>query len=212
MGTTLASLISQLQSEVPAVNSVPTVAQYTSAIKDAVADFSRLCGLAKFAELNVISGTAAYTLPADFLKLIMLESFAGADGVIISNSGIIPVSADWEESYQIVNKTITFTPIPAYTLTRDYRYKMAWVLTGGVGSETYADMGEDEAQIVMLKARQIATDKISNSLTANGGMKYSFGAVSVDKGAGVSDLTTRLYELHGEFIKACDAYNGAAIA
>jgi len=209
--TTLAVLLSELQSEVPAVNSVPTTAQYTQAIKDAVAEFSRRCGLTKFAELNIVSGTATYNLPADFLKLVMLEGFASADGVIISSQGIIPVSANWEEKYQIVNKVITFKPTPTYTLTRDIRYKAAWVLTGAEGSETYADMGDDEAQIVMLKARQIATEKLHNATASSDSQRYSFGAVSVDKGGGMDTLIKQVYSLQGQFIEACEGYNGARL-
>lgn len=210
--TTLAVLLAQLQSEVPAVNSVPTTTQYTQAIKDAVAEFSRRCGLVKFAELSIVSGTASYNLPADFLKLIMLESLASADGVIISTTGIIPVSAEWEETYQIVNKVITFKPTPGYTLTRDYRYKAAWVLTGSSGSETYADMGDDEAQIVMLEAKNLALEKRANAQAASGGLRYSFGAVSVDKTGGVDDLSKTRFALHGQFVEACDRYNGAVLA
>jgi hypothetical protein len=209
--TTLAVLIAELQSEVPAVNSVPTVTQYTQAIKDAVAEFSRRCGLAKVATLSIVSGTATYNLPSDFLKMIMLESVSGADGVIISDSGIIPISADWDETYQIVNKVITFSPTPAYSMTREYRYKMAWVLSGASESETYADMGEDEAQIVMLKAKSLAKEKLANALASGGGMKYSLGAVSVDKGSGTETMTSDVYKLHGQFIEACDRYNGAAL-
>ncbi len=211
MGTTLAALIAELQSEVPAVNSVPTVAQYTQAIKDAVAEFSRRCGLMKIAELSIISGTAAYNLPADFLKLIMLESPSGADGVIISNTGIIPLSAEWEETHQIINKIITFFPTPGYSMTREYRYKSAWALTGSSGSETYADMGDDEAQIVMIKAKGFAKEKLANALASGGGMKYSLGAVSVDKGSGAETLTSDMYALHGQFVDACERYNGAVL-
>ena len=46
--TTLAVLLAQLQSEVPAVSSVPTTTQYTQAIKDAVLDFSRRCVFSRF--------------------------------------------------------------------------------------------------------------------------------------------------------------------
>lgn len=206
---TLAALVAELQSEVPAVNSVPTTAQYTQAIKDAVAEFSRRCGRKKTAALNIISGTAAYNLPADFLKLIALESFASADGVIISNTGIIPVSADWDETYDIIGQTITFYPTPAYTLSRDYEYKAGWVLTGASGSETYATMGDDEAQIVMIKARGLALEKISNAQASSGGLRYSFGAVSADKSVGSESLTNKIFAAHGNFTQACDRYNGA---
>lgn len=209
--TTLPNLLSQLQSEVPAVNSVPSEDQYKQAIKDAVAEFSRRCGLTKFTELIIVSGTASYNLPADFLKLVMLEGIASADGVIISSQGIIPVSANWEETYQIVNKVITFKPTPMYSLTRDLRYKAAWVLTGSEGNETYADMGDDEAEIVMLKAKSIAKEKVSNSMSTSGSMKYSFGAVSVDKGSGVDTVLKEVYSLQGQFIEACEAYNGTRL-
>lgn len=209
--TTLAVLLAELQSEVPAVNGVPTTTQYTQAVKDAVADFSRRCGLEKIAELSIVSGTAAYALPADFLKMIMLESLSNPDGIIISNTGLIPVSADWEETYQIVNKQITFFPTPGYSLTRDYRYKSAWILTGEVSSETYAAMGDDEAQIVLLKAKSLAKEKLVNALASGGGMQYSLGAVSVNKGSGTDVLISDVYNLHGQFIEACNRYNGATL-
>ena len=209
--TTLAALITELQSEVSAVNSVPTIAQYTQAIKDAVLEFSRKCGLTKLGELNIVSNTATYSLPADFLKLVTLNSLVGVDGVIITNSGIIPVSANWGEDYVIANKQITFKPIPTYTLTRDYKYKAAWILTGASGSETYAAMGDDEAQIVLLKAKSFAKEKLANALSSSGGMKYSLGAVSVDKGSGADVLISDVYKLHGQFIEACERYNGAAL-
>jgi len=209
--TTLAALIAELQSEVPAVNSVPTTAQYTQAVKDAVLEFSRRCGLVKMADLSIVANTATYSLPDDFLKLISLDSLTGMDGVILSNSGIIPVSADWTEEYTIANKQITFKPTPTYTLTRGYQYKAGWVLTGTNPNETYAMIGDDEKQIVMIKAKGLATEKISNAQASAGGMKYSFGAVSVDKGAGVDSLTKQIFELHGAFVKACETYNGATL-
>lgn len=207
--TTLAVLVAELQSEVPAVNSVPTSTQYAQAVKDAVADFSRRCGIGKWAQLVIVRGTAAYALPADFLSMISLASLTGVDGVLISSTGIIPLAADFSEEYSILNKQITFTPTPTYSMTRDYKYKAGWVLTGDTGSETYATMGDDEKQIVMIKAKGMAMQKLANSLASGGGMKYSFGAVSVDKGSGVEGLTSMMYKLHAEFIEACDKYNGA---
>jgi hypothetical protein len=211
MAKTLANLVSELQSEVPAVNSVPTTAQYQQAIKDAALEFSRRCGQAKWAELTVVSGTPTYDLAADFLGLISLEMMVGVDGVMVSNTGLIPVSADWEEEYTIRNKQITFTPTPTYSLTRDYKYKAGWILTGTTGSETFAEMGDDEAQIVLIKAKSLAIEKRANALASSGGMKYSLGAVSVDKGGGVDSLSKMVYTLHGDFVAACDRYNGAFI-
>jgi hypothetical protein len=211
MSITLAYLISELQSEVPAVNNVPTSAQYIQAIKDAVAEFSRRCGLVKMADLSIVANTATYSFPDDFLKLVSLNSLVGIDGVIISSRGIIPMPMNWTEEYTIANKQITFKPTPTYTLTRGYQYKAGWVLTGTSGSETYATMGDDEKQIVMIKAKGIANEKIMNAIGSGGNMKYSFGAVSVDKSSGVDEISKTIFQLHGDFTNACDVYNGAAI-
>lgn len=205
--TTLSALKTILQSEVPAVDGVPTSTQYEQAIKDAVADFSRRCGRVKLAELSIVSGTATYSLAADFLDLIWLEAMVGLDGVLISDTGLIPVSADWNEEYYISNGQITFVPTPAYTVTRDYKYKAAWVLTGGTD---YATLGSREQDIVLMKAKQICLEKIKNGLAASGGMKYSFGAVSVDKSSGVEELSRQMFALHGEYAQACKDYNGSA--
>lgn len=211
MSTTLASLVTILESEVPAVNSVPTDAQYEQAIKDAAREFSRRCGLAKIAELSIVSGTATYSLASDFISLIFLEAITGVDGVIVSPSGLVPVDADWDEEYTIVNGQITFYPTPTYSMDREYKYKAAWELTGTGASRVYATMGEDEAQVVMIKAKGIAIEKQALALAAAGGMKYSLGAVSVDKSGGMGDLSAKVYKLHGEFVTECERYNGAVL-
>ena len=209
--TTLAVLVAELQSEVPAVNSVPTTAQYSQAVKDAVLDFSRRCGRGKWAQLSIVNGTATYDLPTDFLSMVSLASLTGVDGVLISTTGLIPMASDFSEDYSIINRQITFTPTPTYTMTRDYKYKAGWVLTGDSGNETYAAMGDDEAQIVMIKAKSLAIEKRANALASSGGMKYSLGAVSVDKSGGVDSLSKMVFTLHGDFVSACERYNGAYI-
>lgn len=212
--TTLAVLVAELQSEVPAVNTVPTTTQYTQAIKDAVLEFSRQCGLMKNTTIAVVSGTASYPMPDDFLKLIEIDNpYSNEHHVIVTATGIIPFSelSPFEEEITVVNKTLTIFPTPGYSMTRYIEYKAGWVLSGTSGSETYADMGEDEAQIVMLKAKSLAKEKLSNALASGGGMKYSFGAVSVDKGSGTDVLNTDMYKLHDQFIKACERYNGTVL-
>lgn len=207
--TTLAALVNQLMIDVPAVNDVPSSAQYEQAVINAVQDFSRRCGRIKYGELNIVSGTATYDLAADFQDLISLESLAGADGVIISDNGIIPISADWEERYSIVNGEITFVPTPTYTLTRDYAYKTRWILTGVGDSREYADLGDAEAQIILIRARQLALERITSAQTISGTQRYSLGAVSVDKSTGVDGMVKQMYALHAEFVDACERYNGA---
>src|SRR6185436_21175762 len=159
MGILLSDLVERLAGDVPAEDGVPSATQYEKAVQDAVRDFSERCGLEQIATLQIVPGTATYDLPADYLKMISLESFTSADGVIISAQGIIPISTNWEERHTIRNGKITFYPTPTFSMAREFHYKAAWVPT--VIDEDYADeeyetMGEREARIVLLKAKSIA--------------------------------------------------------
>lgn len=209
--TTLAALLSELQSEIPAVDGVPSTAQYTQAIKDAINDFSRRCGLVKIGSIAVISGTATYNLPGDFMKLISMDALVGMGNVIVSSGGLVPVPMGWQEEWTIVNQQITFYPTPTYALTRYYKYKAAWVLSGGAGSETYAALGDNEKDIIMLKAKGNCYEKLANALNGDGTLKYSFGAVSEDLSGNVESYNKRIYALHGDYASACDDYNGATL-
>jgi len=205
MGILLATLVSRLQADVPAVDSVPSADQYTRAIKDAVADFSRRCGTEKVDALSVVSGTASYTLPDDFLKMIMLESFATADGVLISSAGIIPLDANWEERYTVRGLTITFYPTPSYSMTRDYRYKAGWVLNDD--GDEYEDMGEEEAGIILLRAAAACLTKQSNVMAPEA-FSYQQGDVSVNTGTQTLAVRAQLDSVEKSYLNACEKYNG----
>jgi len=185
------------------VDGVPSTDQYTRAIKDAVADFSRRCGTEKIDTLNVVSGTAAYSLADDFLKLIMLESFATADGVLITAAGIIPLDTTWEERWTVRGTTITFYPTPSYTMARDYRYKAAWILDDG----TYDDMGEEEAGIILLRAQAICLTKQSNTMAPEA-FSYQQGDVSVNTGTQTLAVRAQLDAVEKQYVEACEKYNG----
>jgi hypothetical protein len=205
----LSVLIADLQEDVPQVDNIPSEAQYERAIKDAVNEFSRRCGLIKNATITVISGTAAYALPADFMELIEIDDpYDPGHLVMITSTGIIPFSelAPMEEEITIRNGTLTIFPTPGYTMTRYFEYKAAWVLDA---NEAYP-LTEDEARIVMIKAKGICFEKLAN-VSASTGFKYTVGNMSVDKSGVGEGYTKRLYELHGEFVQACDKYNGAVM-
>lgn len=204
--STLQRLILSLAEAVPAVDDVPSAYQYEQAIRDAVLDFSRRCGVAKIATLSIISGTATYNLATDFLKMISIDALSGVDGVIVSQNGLIPLSKDFEEEYTIINKVITFFPTPQYTMTRYYKYKAGWVATAG----DYTTLGEDEIQIVLLKAKAIALGKQVNAASGTV-LKYSLGAVSVDKSSDVDTKSRRADHLEKDYVQACERYNGAVL-
>lgn len=204
MSVTLASLKEDLAEDVPAYNGVPSDSQYERAVKDAVRDFANRTGKEKILTLNVISGTATYSLPEGFLKLISIESMANPSGIINSADGLIPISSDWEERYTIINGVITFYPTPAYTLARDFRYKSGLHLDG----LAYPDMGEDEKRIVLLKAQSLAWGKVANAV-ATGGWRYTIGDETVDKSKQGENVRGTIKSLHDEYLEAVDMYIGA---
>jgi len=206
MSIMLADLISDLQADVPAVDSVPSSDQYTRAIKEAVKDFSRRCGTEKVDTLSIVSGTATYDLADDFLKMIMLESFATADGVLISNEGIIPLSTTWDERHYIRNRQITFDPTPTYTMSRDYRYKAAWALNDD--GDEYEDMGDEEAEIVLLKASAICLTKQANTMSPDA-FDYQQGDVKVNTGTQTLAMRAQVDSVEKQYDEACEKYNGA---
>lgn len=209
MAVLLDDLVARLMEEVPEVDGTPTDQQYEAAVKDAVADFSRRCGTVKIATLNIIAGTASYELPDDFLTLIALHGLFGGR-VINSANGLIPIPDGFNERYTVRGRTITFTPTPFYTLARDYRYKAGWSLTPGDGdyeSDVYADMGEEEAAIILIKAKGLCVEKMVGAAAGNTG-KYSLGAVSVDNSVGLDSQIKLQYALYDQYAAACTAYNG----
>ena len=213
MSILLSDLVERLAADVPAEDSIPSNTQYENAVIDAVRDFSERCGLMQIATLNIVPGTATYDLPADYLKMIALESFASADGVLISAQGLIPISANWEEQHTIRNGQITFYPTPTFTMAREMRYKAAWIGTDieaddSVAADTeYETMSEREARIVLLKAQANAIGKQANALSGQT-LKYSLGAVSVDKGSTVEEKRRKVESFDDDYLAACDKYNG----
>ena len=213
MSKLLSALVAQLEVDVPAEDSIPTETQYENAVIDAVRDFSEQCGVEQIGTLNIVSGTATYDLPADFLRLIRLFTLGGEGVLFSSNSQIIPLSGNWTERHTIRNGQITFYPIPGYSFARDFSYKAAWIGTDieAEGSEAadveYETMGEREARIVLLKARSIAMNKLSNA-QAGSAIKYSFGAVSEDLTGGSESTQATADLMDKEYLNACKDYNG----
>lgn len=149
---------------------------YEQLVIDAVNRLSQDVPLLKRATLNVVAGQAAYTLPDGFQAMIELSSPMAEGGVIISNAGIIPVSAGWEEEYDIAGNQLTFTPTPTYTMSRAYRYSAAHVLTEG----RYTTLTENLARIALLYAQSQALT-LQAAAVAGNSWKYTIGDESVDK-------------------------------
>lgn len=209
MAKTLAELVSALQEEIPASGGVPSSTQYQRAIVDAVMDFSRRAGTEKITTLNVVAGTASYNLPADFLMLISMTSLYHPSGVLNTPQGLIPLRADFCETFTFRNGQITITPTPTYSLARQMSYKAGWALTGEGEEQSYEDMDEEVASIVLLKAQALAQTK-KNNATAGNAYRYTVGGVTVDTTAQADATNKDVSQLESEYEARVDKYVGHA--
>jgi hypothetical protein len=211
MSILLSTLVTELQGRVAARNSVPTEAQYQKAIKNAVADFSQRCSREKISTLNVVSGTASYNLPADFVKMIRLYFGSGieVDGVMIAPNGLIPMRGlepRQTEYLTYAGGQVSIYPTPDYSLERTLRYAAGWALSGV--DPAYADLTETEAAMVLLKAE---AECLTLKLNAEGGgvTAYRIGDESYDKSGGIQAMTVTRDTRQAEYLAACERYNGA---
>lgn len=193
MSVALADLVARLTAAVPAYGGVPTSTQYELAVKDAVMDFSRRAGMKKLATLSIVAGTAAYSLPNDYLKFIRFENEGVfLNGLQITSQGIIPLNGPIVEQHTIAGLTITFYPTPQFTGPRYLWYKAGYQLTTGA----YADMTDEVASIIMLKAQALAWKLVGGKAGTTAGWKYTVGDVTIDK--------TNVGKILGEWTRGFD--------
>lgn len=195
MSVSLSTLVSRLTSLVPARDSVPSTAQYQQAVKDAVADFSARAPMNKVAALSIVSGTATYDLPSDFLRVVDVQSLLNPSGVIITSGGIVPVSADYTERWMVAGRTITFYPTPTYTVTRDVWYAAGHVLSI---TDTYESLTDEDAATALLEAQSLAL-MIKANKAADDAWSYSIGDERVSKEKLAEALRAQAKELHDKY-------------
>lgn len=207
----LSDLIDELESYVPPSSGIPSAAQYESAIKSAVADFGQRAGRVKIGTLSIVSGTASYSLPDDFLKFIAFIPLPEYGGIMVVGNQLVPTSLDWlEERYTIANRKITFFPTPGYTFDRSYSYKAGWAVSTVDDKTGYDDMSADEAGIVMLMARSSALGMQADA--SGGGISYRQGDVSVDTSGQAASLQGQADSLKQQYLETVQAYNGTVIS
>lgn len=202
MGIALGDLVARLQTDIPARGGSPSSAQYIQAVKDAVADYSLRRSMTRYATINVVSGTATYSLPDDFLFLIRLDPFAAQDGVIYTSAGLVPISSSSSmERYTVNGLTMTFTPTPSYTLTRDLCYAAAHVLDG----DKYPYMTFEDTALLMLKAQALALRAQAFSLITSGAgeiVEYAIGDERVKKSSPSERLSAVASSLEAQYVQA----------
>jgi len=169
-------------------------------VKDAVRDYSRRNPMQRFTEIAVVSGTASYDLPSDFVFLIRLDVPVGDEGVMHTSSGLVPLSQSFDERWTVIGSQIVFTPTPTYTLDRSLQYAAGHVLSAGV----YATLTEADAAVVLLKAQALALRKQALSVvTSTTGeiVEYAIGDERVKKMSPGTALKAMAKELEAEYLE-----------
>ena len=201
MAVTLASLVARLQGLVPVRDGIPSAAQYQQAVQDAAADYSKRSPMRKLKTLAIVAGTAAYSMPSDFLYVIKVATLLNPTGVVIGNTGIVPLSADYDERWFVTARTLTFYPTPTYALSRDVWYAAGHMLNS---SSEYPDMVEEETGIVLLKAQALAIYIRANKEMENA-WRYSVGSESVSKENLSKAMREQAQNFEAEYLKAVKA-------
>ena len=204
--STLTELVARVTALVPAQGGKPTSAQYTQAVRDAVTDFGRRCPRKLYGSLTIVAGTAAYTLPDGFQRLIELESLAAdtyrnTDGFLV----VFDTAMDTAEQYTISGTTITFYPTPAYSLTRNLWYAAGYPYAAG--SDTFTGLAADAEEIVMLRAQANALRAAALVTAAGRGLNYQIGDVSIQRAVTQPHLQLA-GELDSAYADACRTHIG----
>lgn len=145
-------------------------------VEDAVEQLSQDVPIQTSTTLSIVSGTATYDLPAEFLFLIELPALVSSDNVLLSDGGIIPMATAWEERWYVEGDSIRFEPTPSYTMVRTLRYAARHVLSDGV----WPRLSENAARIALLYGRYLALQQQASTL-AEGGWRYKIGDEEIDK-------------------------------
>jgi hypothetical protein len=225
MSIALSTLVTQLQALVPASDGVPSTAQYQSAVKQAVADFSRRTTQQTQTTIDVVASTATYALPDDFLLLISFKREGdacgnwrdvwetGAYGWPIWGYSYNPYCDPCDERYTIRGGQITIHPTPDTSETRVLRYGWKHILNASDEYE-YLDEDSEAVRILLLKAQAEAT-RVQATAESSQGTKvrsYRQGDVSVDMNAQdrAKALNNQVRALEDEYMRAITAYNQLA--
>ena len=202
----LASLTIKLKEDVSVWKSTPTDDQYLRCVTGAIGDYQALVPLKKRATLSIVSGTASYDLPSDFLDVISLAALTSPDNVLVTASGLIPTNAlGAEERWEIVGQEITFYPTPTYTMERVLWYAAGYVI---MGSNEYQGLSETQAETVLLKAAARAL-RLQANYAARMAWQYTLESERVSKENLSKAMAAQAKELDAQFKAAVSAGAGA---
>ncbi len=218
MTITLASLIARLTADVPADNGVPSTAQYTQAVKDAVADLSRRASVTRQATLAIVAGTADYPLPSDFQTLIRLSaigvpypqssSIDYGGGVLVTPSGLVPFSSSYREQLMVAGDTLTIYPTPTVSASRQLVYAAGDALSED--GTAYPTLTEDRAAIALLLASATCLERLASSPGGQALKVTTALGETVDFGQAAAATRTRSSGLRDQYLQAVASLNAGA--
>lgn len=207
--TTLATLVNRLKRYVPARSSVPADDDYEQIVKDAVLQLSQDLPILRTTTVSVVSGTASYDLPTDFLSLIELSTAPAADGVYITETGLVPLPVDIEpERVTVEGDQIVIYPTPTYTTSRTLRYAALHELV----DDAYTRLTENGARVALLYAQHLVLMQQANAV-AGDGWSYQIGDERVDKskqGQGIRDQADSMLKQYQSVVHSQQGYGSRA--
>lgn len=200
-------LVERLQSVVPCKDGSPSATGYAAAIDAAILAFSQRVPLVRVTNLSIVSGTRTYNLPADFMSLVSLEVYRDGN-VALGGGGIVPLSLDEAEEYNIIGLTLVFEDVPTFSETRELKYNARHMTDSG---NAYPDLVPLQAEAVIYKA---AADLLRQraALEAGNAWSYRIGDESIDK-KGLGDSIFKAADMYdAQFEKAVTALVGGGSA
>ena len=229
MSLLLSDLVGRLIAAVPPIDNSPTPDQYEQAWRDAVQDFNDRASRVKTTTLTIVAGTAAYDLPADFVKLVGLSDlvmshpwnqefglspfgrspYAFDRGVISTEGGLIPLSANFRETFTVEGEQLVITPAPFYTEHRLLTYGAGHIDAATLAGDDrqYPALTEREATIILMQAKAYAIETRLNNTT--GSVKsQTMGEISVTVTDASQDLMTLVKYWHTKYEEAVARYVG----
>lgn len=205
MSISLNELTDRLAADVAARDSIPSAEQYRRLVIAAVTDFGQRAGRYKIATLSIVSGTATYALPTDFVRLTQLESLQYPDNLMITGAGLTPLPQSFQERHTIAGGQITFYPTPSYSITRYLHYQAGWVLDAG---DNYDELEEGHAEILLQHAASKALTLQANHYAAQA-WQYQVGDERVSKEKLAEALRAQSKAVNEAYVAAITTYNSS---
>ena len=209
MSVELAVLTAELQRNVPVISDVPSVIQIRDCVIRAVDNFSRRVPASRTTTVDVVSGTAEYSMPSNCLRIVSLQKVLDTiSGVVHSSSGyLVPVSVSAIESWHQEGLNLVIVPVPVYTWTE----RVVWYTARHEldGSETYPDMLSAEVETIMKKATASALGLQYNN-QAGKSVDYRMSNVSETRSSSVRGLKDRIDQLLKEYEADIEQQTGSA--